>query len=216
MAKGGIFLGHGAIDAAYGEHRTAYHSGSLGSLGMSLPETRRRRIDRPRIDLQQTAYHSGSLGQDLLLKLKRHSYQEMLHGLGDLTMDPKTVAALQSCSTSCESQYGVMSGHPDVINLVACFGACNAKYPPTVTMPAVLPSTLPGTATLPPSTQLRIPGLSFPSLLQQPAPQPSPYEPLVPPPPAAQSSNLKWYLIGGGVLVAAAVGVYAYKKSSKG
>ena len=138
------------------------------------------------------------------------SYHTSMQGLGQLTMDPKTQALLKECSDNCEKQYGVSSGKPDVLSLTACFASCNVQYPPTVAVPGggtvtppAFPPVVPPVEPVPPV----IPGVT------DPVPPPPPPGPGATKPPVvkAGSGDMKMWVIGGAVAVAA-VGAFLYFK----
>ncbi len=131
------------------------------------------------------------------------------HGLGQLTMDPQTVALLKGCSDNCEKQFGVASGHPDVFSLSMCFANCNVQYPPTVTVPgggAITPPALPPVPGTPPVEPVPpvVPGVTEPGL-----PPPGTKPPTPQPPVVKAGGDMKLWVIGGAVAVAA-VGAFFY------
>lgn len=133
------------------------------------------------------------------------------HGLGQLTMDPQTVALLKGCSDNCEKQFGVSSGHPDVLSLSMCFANCNVQYPPTVAMPGggtITPPAVPGVPGVPPAVG-PVPPI-MPGVIDPAAPPPSPGTPK-PPVTKAGGDDMKMWVIGGVVAVAA-VGAFLYLK----
>lgn len=133
----------------------------------------------------------------------RQSFNQRFAGVGQLTMDPQTQAALQACSDNCEKQYGVASGMPNVIALTSCFLNCDLQYPPTVTVPGG--GTAPGVPpVLPPPAEEPPP--IVPGVIDEP-------KPVTPTGPAKASAagDMKMWVIGGAVVLAA-VGVYAYTR----
>lgn len=134
------------------------------------------------------------------------------HGLGLLTMDPQTVALLKGCSDNCEKQFGVASGHPDVLSLSMCFANCNVQYPPTVAVPGggtVTPPALPPVPVVPPVEPVPpvIPGVT------DPVPPPPPGPGTTKPPVAkAGTGDMKMWVIGGAVAVAAVGAFFYFKK----
>lgn len=147
------------------------------------------------------------------LPLRQTRRMRPLRGLGQLTMDPQTLAALQACSQNCEKQYGVASGAPNVIALTSCFASCNVQYPPTVAVPgggAVTPPALPPGPTVPPVEPVPpvVPGVTEPP---PPAPPGPGTTPGAKPPIKAGGGDMKMWVIGGAVAVAA-VGAFLYFK----
>lgn len=144
------------------------------------------------------SYHSNGLGA--------------LHGLGQLTMDPQTVALLNQCTDKCEQQYGVASGAPNVLGLTSCFAQCNLQYPPTVAVPGIPPVTPPSVSPGVPSPETVpavVPGLPTPTPGTPPgitAPPVTTQEPT-----EAGMSDTKMWVIGG-ITAVAVIGVALYMR----
>lgn len=125
-------------------------------------------------------------------------------GLGQLSMSPETLAKLQSCTTSCESKYGVASGHPDVIQLTACFANCNVTYPPTMATPAG--SVTPRMPTVqPPEKPQPLLTLPTPAALDVPS---APAKP-------GMSAGMKLGLAVAGIGAVGLVGYLVYRSQQK-
>lgn len=132
-------------------------------------------------------------------------------GLGQLSMPEETFAKLDACMTTCDQKYGVPSGNPDFLSIVACQTNCNMQYPPTLAVPG-------GTYTPPPVTAETLPALLPPSLFPaaaqplkftEPAPSPAPVQ-------AGMSAGTKLGLVVLALAVAGGVGymVYQSKKAA--
>lgn len=134
--------------------------------------------------------------------------RRQMRSLGQLTMDPQTLAALQACSQNCEKQYGVASGAPNVIALTSCFASCNVQYPPTVAVPGLPPVPPPSTPPVEPPPPI-VPGVIDPS---QPPAQPPVQPPPAKPPVKAETGDMKMWIIGGVAAMAVLGAVVYFKK----
>lgn len=134
------------------------------------------------------------------------SRQATASAIGQLTMDPATLAKLQACTDGCEKQYGVSSGKPDVFSLSMCFGNCNVQYPPSVSVPGggtITPPAIPSPPGADPVPPL-VPGVIEP-------PPPTPTTP-TPKPSAKAGGNTKLWIIGGAVALAAGGAFFYFRK----
>lgn len=164
-----------------------YHS-SMGSLGQARPSQAGAR-SRPTMSFLAKPPQASTGGRSV-------------HGLGQLTMDPQTVALLKGCSDNCTKQFGA-----DLFSLSMCFANCNVQYPPTVALPGIPPITPPA---IPPYDPGGVPPI-VPGVIFPPA-TPPPVTPVTPVTPTATAgSDMKMWVIGGAVAVAA-VGAFLYFK----
>lgn len=139
-------------------------------------------------------------------------FNNAISGLGQLSMDPATVAKLQACTQGCDAQYGVPSGHPDVVQLTACFANCNMTYPPTVATPGGGQYTPPAPT---PGTQPSFPLLTLPTppKMDQPAFPPPAAPPAVK---AGMATSTKLGLAVLGIALAGGIGYVVYQRRQGG